>query len=51
MNKQDKLEENQRIFEGMKRAVRRVVEEAKRNDEELVISQNGKVVRVKARDL
>ncbi|MGM9509835.1 hypothetical protein ACS5NO_19025 [Larkinella sp. GY13] len=43
--------ENEKILEGMRRAVQRVIEQAKRNDEELVIARNGKPVRVKARDL
>jgi hypothetical protein len=39
------------ILEGMRRAVNKVIEEAKRDDRELVISRDGKVVKVKARDL
>lgn len=39
------------ILEGMRRAVQKVIEEAKRDDRELVISRDGKVVKVKARDL
>lgn len=43
--------ENERALQGMRRAVQNVVEQAKKNDEELVIFRDGKVVRVKARDL
>jgi len=39
------------ILEGMRRAVQKVIDEAKRDDRELVISRDGKVVKVKARDL
>lgn len=43
--------ENEKLLDGMRRAVQRVIEQAKRNDEELVIARDGKPVRVKARDL
>ena len=39
------------VLNGMRRAVQKVIDEAKRDDRELVISRNGKVVKVKARDL
>ncbi len=39
------------ILNGMRRAVQKVIDEAKRDDRELVISRDGKVVKVKARDL
>ncbi len=39
------------VLNGMRRAVQKVIEEAKRDDRELVISRDGKVVKVKARDL
>lgn len=42
---------NEEVLAGVRRAVQKIVEQAKRNDEELVISKNGKPVRVKARDL
>lgn len=42
---------NEEVLAGIRRAVQKVVEQAKRNDEELVIARNGKPVRVKARDL
>jgi hypothetical protein len=40
-----------KITEGVKLAIHRLVEKTKKEDGELVISRNGKVVRVKARDL
>ncbi len=42
---------NDKVLAGVRRAVQKVIEQAKRNDEELVISHDGKLVRVKARDL
>jgi hypothetical protein len=41
----------EKITEGVKLAIHRLVEKTKKEDGELVISRNGKVVRVKARDL
>ncbi|RRB06377.1 hypothetical protein [Larkinella rosea] len=43
--------ENEKLQEGMRRAVQHVIEKTKKKDEELVIARNGKPVRVKARDL
>lgn len=43
--------EGQRLIEGMRRAVQKVVEQAKQKNEELVISRDGKIIHVKARDL
>jgi hypothetical protein len=42
---------NEDVLAGVRRAVQKVVEQAKRNDEELVIARDGKPVRVRARDL
>ncbi|GAB4020962.1 hypothetical protein [Spirosoma koreense] len=43
---------NDEVLAGIRRAVQKVVEQAKRDDQELVIAdENGKPVRVKARDL
>ncbi len=42
---------SEEVLAGVRRAVQKVVDQAKRNDEELVIVRNGKPVRVKARDL
>lgn len=41
----------EKINEGVKLAIKRLVEKTKKEDGELVISRNGKVVRVKAREL
>ncbi|GAA4451887.1 hypothetical protein GCM10023189_14390 [Nibrella saemangeumensis] len=43
--------EGQRLVDGMRLAVKRVIEQAKRNDEELVVWRDGKVVRLKAKEL
>ena len=40
-----------KITEGVKLSIQRLIEKTKKEDGELVISRNGKVVRVKARDL
>ena len=42
---------NEEVLAGVRRAVQKVIEQAKRNDEELVIARDGKPVHVKARDL
>lgn len=43
---------NEEVLAGVRRAVQKVVEQAKRDNEEIVIAdKNGKPVRVKARDL
>ena len=42
---------NDEVLAGVRRAVQKVIEQAKRNDEELVVERDGKPVRVKARDL
>ena len=48
LNKEDLTE---KVMEGMRRAVGKVIEKAKRDDETLVIVRDGKIVHVKARDL
>ena len=40
-----------KIFEGVKKAITKLIEETAKKDGELVISRDGKVIRVKARDL
>jgi len=40
-----------KITEGVKLSIQRLIERTKKEDGELVISKDGKVVRVKARDL
>jgi hypothetical protein len=45
----DKLFE--KVTEGVKLSIERLIEKTKKEDGELVISKDGKIVRVKARDL
>ena len=40
-----------KITKGVKLSIERLIERTKKEDGELVIAKNGKVVRVKARDL
>ena len=40
-----------KITEGVKLAIRRLIERTKKEDGELVFSKDGKIVRVKARDI
>jgi len=40
-----------KITEGVKLAIQRLIERTKSEDGELVISRDGKIVRIKARDL
>jgi len=40
-----------KITEGVKLSIKRLIERTKKEDGELVISRDGKVVRIKARDL
>jgi hypothetical protein len=48
----DHLEElRDKILEGINLAFKKLVKEKAANDEELVFSEKGKVVRVKAKDL
>ena len=42
---------SEEVLEGVRRAVQKVIEQAKHNDEELVIARDGKPVHVRARDL
>lgn len=41
----------EKVTAGVKLSIQRLIEKTKKEDGELVISRNGKVVRVKARDL
>lgn len=50
MNEEMK-EVEQKILQGLELAFRRLVEEKKREDGELVFSKDGKIYKVKARDL
>ena len=40
-----------KITEGVQLAIKRLIERTRKEDGELVISRDGKIVRVKARDL
>ena len=40
-----------KVTEGVKLSIKRLIERTKKEDGELVFSKNGKIVRVKARDL
>ena len=40
-----------KITAGVKLAIQRLIERTKKEDGELVISRNGKIVRIKAREL
>jgi hypothetical protein len=50
-NKKDTNELRDKIMGGIKKAVDKVISDRKVKDEEISIFQNGKVVKVKARDL
>lgn len=50
MNEEMK-EVEQKILQGLELAFRRLVEQKKREDGELVFSKDGKIYKVKARDL
>lgn len=51
MNDIDIKELEKKILEGIALAYQKLVEQKKREDGELVFSQNGKIIVVKARDL
>ena len=40
-----------KITAGVKLSIQRLIERTKKEDGELVVSRNGKIVRIKARDL
>jgi hypothetical protein len=50
-NKEKTTDLRNKIMNGVKKAVEKVIKTSQANDEEIVISQNGKVVKIKARDL
>ena len=50
LSKSDKIL-HEKIIKGAKLAVERLIEESKKNDDYLVFSENGKIVKVKARKL
>lgn len=41
----------EKILKGIKLAIKKLIASSKKNDDYLVLSQNGKIVKVKARDL
>jgi len=41
----------QKVMDGLHQAYIELVEEYKKNDDELILSENGKIVRVKAKDI
>ena len=51
MNKITLDQEAEKLFKGAQLGIKRIIEKAKRDDRELVISRDGNVVKVKARDL
>jgi len=51
MTKDERDKIFEKITEGVKLAIEHLIEKTKKEDGELVISRNGKVVRVKAREL
>ncbi len=51
MNDKDMKELEEKILKGIALAYEKLVEQKKREDGELVFSQDGKIITVKARDL
>jgi hypothetical protein len=51
MGEKEIVELREKILSGIALAFQRLVEQKSRDNEELVFSQNGKIVKVKARDL
>jgi hypothetical protein len=51
MTKQESNSIKEKFLKGFSLAISRLIEQTKKEDGELVISRNGKVIRVKARDL
>jgi len=50
LSKSDKIL-HEKIIKGTRLAVDRLIEQSKKNDDYLVFSENGKIVKVKARKL
>ncbi|MBN8584773.1 MAG: hypothetical protein J0M37_06715 [Ignavibacteria bacterium] len=48
-NSKDSIRE--KFSKGSKLAIKKLIEERKKNDDYLVVSRNGKVVKIKAREL
>ena len=51
MNKENVKDLRAKILQGLELAYTRLLSSKQKDDEDLVISKNGKVVKVKARDL
>lgn len=51
MEQSSTMTDTEELFKGAQLAIKKIVEKAKREDRTLVISRDGKPVRVKARDL
>lgn len=51
MTKENIKEMREKILQGIELAYSRLLASKQKNDEELVISKNGKIITVKARDL
>jgi hypothetical protein len=51
MNKAEASELKEKILKGVSLAFERLVEQKKKNDESLILLQDGKVVRIKAKDI
>jgi hypothetical protein len=51
MNTAESIILREKFIQGVNLALKRLIERTKKEDGELVISRNGKVIRVKARDL
>lgn len=51
MNNEESRTIKEKLITGLNLAVKRLIEHTKKEDGELVFSRNGKIIRVKARDL
>jgi hypothetical protein len=51
MSSQEASGLREKFMNGVNKAMQRLIEQTKKEDGELVISRNGKIIRVKARDL
>jgi hypothetical protein len=51
MTESDYKEIHDKIFKGLKLTYKRLLIEKQKNDEDLVISRNGEIIKIKARDL
>ncbi len=51
ITKKKKLSISEKALKGGRKAIRNLIEERKKTDDFLIVSRNGKVVKVKARSL